>query len=537
MRLVYYKATTNLLYLNKSNLYMKNHSAISRLYNSSYLTIITLVLFYILWIVTETPGHNWAGDYSQYIRHAMNLVDGKAYADTGYIHNTFTFISPSSYPPLFSLTLAFIYVIFGFNFFAFKVLVASYFMVALYVALEMTAEKLSKIYQLVFIVVLALNPYFWLLKNQVLSEYLFMLVVFLTLLVLAKRYTKLDGKYIDSRPFDIKFGLLIGLLLYLNQATREIGIVFVPTILCFEIFHFRKISLTTVAALIVFFILNMAGQELMEPPKTDKARSESVSILAKTYNEVNLNKSHLDYISISLESISTQVKRYIDAVRHLWPDSSSKLAYIASVIAYLLFVAFAGAGYIRAIYYGPGIIEIFIGGYMTILFLFGGFEGLRYMIPIIPILFLYAFMFHMSMLKTKLKPLMLAVAVIFSGATCISYASSDYFSNDWEKGVTNPKAKEFFSFVKASTPEESIFIYAKPRILALFTGRQASAKPKNRYGEEFLIDYMKAINATYLIHSAVEVNGMSGPIEELKLPDNKFKLIYTNKYFYVYKLL
>ena len=516
---------------------MKKQPSIVHLFNSPYLTIIVLMLLYALWVTTETPGHDWAGDFSQYIHHAMNLVEGKAYADIGYIHSTFTFISPPIYPPLFSLTLALIYAIFGFNFLAFKVLVASYFMLALYFALKMTTERISKLYQFVFIVVLALNPYFWLLKNQVLSEYLFMLIIFLTFLVLNKRYTTLDGKYIDSKRFDLKFGLLIGLLLYLNQATREIGIVFLPTILCFEIFHFRKVTLTTLFAFFVFASLAIVGNQLIGQPKTDQARSEKLSVLARANGGVSSNKSHLDYISVDMSAISTQVKRYFGAVRYLWPDSSSKLAYIASVIAFLLFVTFAGAGYIRAIYYGPGIIEIFIGGYMTILFLFGGFEGLRYMIPIIPILFLYAFMFHMSMLKTKLKPLMLAVAVIFSGATCISYASSDYFSNDWEKGVTNPKAKEFFSFVKASTPEESIFIYAKPRILALFTGRQASAKPKNRYGEEFLIDYMKAINATYLIHSAVEVNGMSGPIEELKLPDNKFKLIYTNKYFYVYKLL
>ena len=47
---------------------------------------------------------------------------------------------------------------------------------------------------------------------------------------------------------------------------------------------------------------------------------------------------------------------------------------------------------------------------------------------------------------------------------------------------------------------------------------------------------MNAIGATYLVHSALEINDMLSAVNGLELPDDKFTLAYTNKYFYLYKL-
>ena len=59
-------------------------------YIKIYAVILSLCLFYFL---TIRDGHNWGGDFSMYIHHAKNIVDGTKYQDTGYIYNP-------SYPSL-----------------------------------------------------------------------------------------------------------------------------------------------------------------------------------------------------------------------------------------------------------------------------------------------------------------------------------------------------------------------------------------------------------------------------------------------------
>lgn len=514
----------------------------SKLYNFlQYWKVLTISLLFISWVATETHGHNWGGDFSQYIRHAMNLVDGNAYANIGYIHNTFSFVAPPIYPPVFPITLAPVYALFGFNLFAFKVLVALFFFAALYFATIMFTEKLSKAYQFSFVVLLALNPYFWELKSQILSDYLFMLIVFVTLLVLNKRYTKLAKGYRDDKNKSWGYAALIGLLFYLSYSTREIGIVFIPAILCFELFHFRKISLLTGFALLVFVALTSIEHKVIDPPAKNVERAERITILAESYNQSGTDKSHIGFIVTDLSQIKRQINRYYDAMRwQLWPrNPDSFLERRASQLALLIFLIFAVAGYFRAVYIGPGIFEIFAAGYMAILVLFGGFQGLRYVIPVIPILFLYGFKLHQDLLKTKYKPAMLVVAAVFLASAMLSYTSNNYFRNDSTLGITSPHAEDLFNYVKTATPKESIFVFTKPRVLALFTDRQASDWPKTHtYLEstDLLVKYMNAIGATYLVDSILETSGMRSAVNGPELPDDKFSLVYTNKHFYLYKL-
>ncbi len=498
---------------------------------------VLLVLLFILWVVTLTPGHNWGGDFSQYILHAINLVEGRAYSDIGYIYNTFSFVAPPVYPPVFPLVLAPFYALFGFNLFAFKVLLAAFFIIALYIATMMTTKKLTPLYQFVFILILALNPYLWLQKDQVLSEFLFMLIAFVTLVILNHRYVKTETGYCDTKSKNWWFAALIGLLLYLNYATREIGIVFIPAILCFELFYFRKISLATGVALLTFVALIGIQSYAIKISPSNPERAERVVKLAEEQGEQSTAMRHTDLINVDLSHIIKQAELYARSMRNLWPDSDVQLVYLSSTIALVIFLLFAFGGYLRSVYFGPTLLDIFVAGYMAVLFLFAGFDGLRYMIPLVPVFFLYAFRLHEALIKTTYRKTMLVIAVVFLGATTFNYASSNFYVSEYNLGISNPYAKEFFAYVKKSTPDDSVFIFSKPRVMALMTGRQASTIPRSHKGKDILVKYMTAIGATYLVHSAVEINNMQSPISALELPKDKFVLTFNNKYFYVYKLV
>jgi len=497
---------------------------------------VTLGMVFFLWLCTESSGHNWGGDFSQYILHAVNLVEGRPYTDIGYIHNVFTFVGPDAYPPVFPAVLAPVYFLSGLDWVALKSVVILIFCLALYLVISLHGNSMSKVHQFAIIIIIALNPYFWGLKGQILSDFLFLLVCLVVLSLLDRRYIKVSDGYRDLKNRSWGFAVPLGLLLYLGFATREIGIVFIPAILCFELFHFKKISLVTCVALLIFLGLAGIQNAVLNAPEVDIEMSQRIAELAVDQGRNKTHFSHLDYFQLDLNNMVRQTVRYASEMRALWPETESDLVKAASWIAFLLALLFAFAAYIRAVLSGPGILEIFVAGYLAVLVLYAGFQGLRYLVPLIPIFFFYAFTLHHQLLRSRYRKLMIVIAALFAGTTAITYASSFYvYLERPGRGVTSPDAVGFFDYVKNSTPEASVFVFDKPRVLSLLANRSASAWPYIR-DPEFLPGYMNAIGAGYLVYSNIDPGGHSYPVESISLPNDNFCLEYNNDSFYVYKL-
>ncbi len=499
-----------------------------------YWKLFTFGLLLVLLLVTIKDGHNWGGDFSQYIHHAANLVNGINYSDIGYIHNTFSFVGPTAYPPVFPFVLAPIYALFGLNYVAFKVLIVFSFISSVYLSTIMFKNKLSNVYQFVFILVLALNPFFWLQKEKILSDYIFMLLVFITIWLLNKRYVLTVTGYSDKKSKNWIYAIFIGVLFYLNFATREIGIVFIPTIIVFELIHFRKITITTIMAIFVFVLLVGAQSKLIKDPPYNVDHAAGIAKLASTQGRQSDQVNHTSFIKINLLFMFKQAVTYMRELSRLWPASNSIFVRFAAKVAFFLFLFFVMISYIMSVIKGPGIVDIFIAGYIAVLLLFASDQGLRYFLPLIPISFFYAFKLHAALVKSKYPKAMIAVALVFVGSTTVSYSSSNIYSKDLGLCITDPSAVSFFNYVRSSTPKESIFIFQKPRVLSLLTQRQASGIPGGR-GPNFLIDYMEAIGANYYVHSAIDNKGFSHPVSSMATRYDKLTLIFNNEYFYLYK--
>ena len=498
---------------------------------------LTFLFVIIVWAFANTSGHNWGGDFSQYIHHAMNLIDGKNYNDTGYISNQFAYVGPPSYPPVLPFTLAPLYALFGFNLFALKFVGIFAFIIAAYLALSFDNKSLSSPYQFVFILILAFNPYYLEQKDEILSDYLFVLLSYITLIVLQKRYVKnQQSVYIDTKNTNWVYAFLLGLLIYLTYETREVGLVLIPAILCFELFHFRKITFVTIAALAFFVLLVNLQKELIQPVENNTQRNENISQLsaATATGSGNTEVSNFDYINLG--NIKTMAIFYLKSAWSIWPDSNEKIHIrIFSQVAIFIFYSFFIAGFIKALLVDRSLIEVFVLGYVSVVLLFGSTQGLRYLMPIIPLCFLYAFKFHQDLMQTKFRKIMMVIAVAFIGSTLISITSTTYNPRP-ERGITGPEAKALFNFVKTSTTKESVFVFDKPRVLALLTDRQASSIP-NTDDTDFLIRYMNAIGANYYINSSINDDGWSLVLHEVKFDVSSFNLVFSNQYFQVYKLL
>ena len=88
----------------------------------------------------------------------------------------------------------------------------------------------------------------------------------------------------------------------------------------------------------------------------------------------------------------------------------------------------------------------------------------------------------------------------FLAAVLMSYAGrySTLGFGPLDEGIANRESVELFEFVKASTAPGDVFLFSRPRALALYTGRSASA-PYRPTDPCQLWQYLSEIRASYLI--------------------------------------
>ena len=150
--------------------------------SSKFLTAWVIVVLAGFYLTTLRSGHEWGDDFSLYVAHARNVVEGRPYADTGYVYNPyFPSLSPRTYPPIFPLLLAPVYAVFGLNLAAMKILVVLLFAAFLGVLAMTLRPRLSPPLVAGCLLVVGLNPFLWQHKDRLLSEVPFLLFAYLAL--------------------------------------------------------------------------------------------------------------------------------------------------------------------------------------------------------------------------------------------------------------------------------------------------------------------------------------------------------------------
>ena len=144
------------------------------------LAVVLLVgLFHIL---TIRSGHDWADDFAQYVAHARNLAEGRPYGETGYIFNPSNQgVGPATYPPVFPLMLAPVWMVFGFSLVAMKVESILFFLFFLWLFWFTLRAEIRVRYRLTLLFLVGINPLFWNLKDRVTSDIPFLMWTYATL--------------------------------------------------------------------------------------------------------------------------------------------------------------------------------------------------------------------------------------------------------------------------------------------------------------------------------------------------------------------
>ncbi|MDD5750471.1 MAG: hypothetical protein PHU56_02370 [Candidatus Pacebacteria bacterium] len=466
----------------------------------------------IFFVTTIRSGHGWGDDFALYIHHAINMVQGIAYGDTGYVYNpAVPSAGPATYPPVFPLMLTPVYKMAGLDFTAFKIENILCFLLALFLVYFVLRKELSFKYLLALLVLMGLHPFFWRFKESVVSDFPFLFFAFLSLFLIARApYSDSSGKK------QLFYGFLTGLCFYLAYGTRVIGIVLPATLVCYQLVKTKKITRATVIASAVFLFLAVLQAFLL--PKVGRYFDQ--------------------FADLSVRSV---IKSFLISAKSLiffWGDypQALSLGFAVALLALLGFI-------VRLKKKGLSSLEIFLIFYVLVIGIWPSNQGTRFLIPIIPLFLFYCFYFLQEtavLLWPPARRISGAVFVLILLAASLIYADF-YISADFgpiEEGPFKKESIELFEFVGQNTRPDDVFIFNKPLALSLFASRHVSAFHETETDQEFR-QYLDKVSADYLIQRKGAVVKYNSNFLDGFISRNQAWLgpVYSNADFAVYKIL
>ncbi len=464
-------------------------------------------------LATLREGQEWGDDFSLYIAHARNIAEGRPYADTGYIYNPANpTLSPRTYPPIFPLLLVPVYLLFGMNLTAMKVFVVLLFMAMLGVLALLFQRRLPLPYVLGCLAVFALNPFVWQQKDRLLSETPFMLFAYLALLLAEKAMQE------SRKKRAIFLGLAAGAAAYLAFGTRTIGVVIVPSILASDWLRQRRLFSSINLAIGAAFLTGVAAQKCL----------------------LVVEGSYLDQLVFD-PGLYARIAMSLGLALGQFFDNG-----YSNAVRLILFACLLGPASWAVLARSPGRLsscEFFALFNFAILVFWPAAEyGQRFLLPILPVFFLWVAEGLHRLESTSLRRLEKPAAAALTLAVLLSYAGwfSRKDTGPIRDGVSAPEAVALFDWVQNQTNPHDVFLFQKPRAFALYTGRPALA---HRTADDHyrLAHTLQKHGATHIVvyHSSpMPLFQKSGRLVETFIAENPsgFTQVYENEGFRVYRI-
>lgn len=457
----------------------------------------------VCFVATIRDGHDWGDDFSQYILHARNLAQGRPYHLTGYLYNAAEPMAPVCYPPGFPLLLAPLFRLAGLNLTVLKLAGIACFVGALLLLHPLWKSRLPFPYPTLLVACVGLNPYCWEFKDQILSDYPFLL---LSTLGLWLAESLLRQAHRGSRYWLLAVGL--GVVLALAYATRTVGVVLVATVAVADVLQHRRITAGVVLA-VGLACLWMVMQQWWQPS----------------------GPGYREQWHVNPKLLIANVGYYVEEVRDWWRNGYSG-ALMRGV--FLVVNGLAIVGYVRALRRAIGVLELFGPLYVATIFAWPQYQGIRFLLPVIPLYLGYALAGLRWVGSTRQRFAWLPRAAL--AIVLLSYIGrySTLRLGPVPDGITSPEAIALFEFLKRTSEPTDVLVGAKPRALALFAGRTASVY--HQTSDEALVHYVDSIGARYVITSRLFFWDEQFLTPLIVRQSHRFELVYTNARFAVYRL-
>ena len=414
---------------------------------SRCIAIVLLSLIGLFYWSSVRPGHDWGGDFALYLLHAKNIAEHHDYSDTTWIYNPhLKSLSPKTYPPVVPALLSSVYRLHGLNFQALKSFQIFIFLLFLYFFWQFLKERLSLRYALYGLAVIGFLPFFFGFLNEIRSDIPFLLFWFLAMYEVDRVHLLKQERTINM--FHI---VITGALIYIAYGTRSIGLVVLISMVVYDFFVRRRVTLYTIGSSLIAMFLLLLQSKVFHNDGSYFDNLAQTNIWLIKHNVIGLPRF------------------FAGLVRN----------YQFPVLTYLLFsivMVLAMYGFYTAIRRRITIWNVFVPIYLVIVFLWPAYQGGRFLIPLIPLFVYYVLIATQQLLKNPAWHRQLFVVVLI-GLLSWSYVGQyNELRKDFHNfGVESNQAMNLFEFIRNNTHAHDRFVFYKPRILALMTGRAGFA--------------------------------------------------------------
>ncbi len=468
-------------------------------------TLLCLLLLLPSFFINNADSHDWGGDFALYITQAQNIVEGIPASENQYIYNPeCPGLGPPSYPIGFSLMLAPVIAVTGNSMPHLIDYMALIFILFGYLMFTFLKPRIGLFGALLSVLLLVYHPLMLGFKREVMSDIPFAVFVLATF-------------YFASR----KSWILVGVSVAFATAVRSAGIslmVASAALAIIELFRNREFTFravissplvrSTVIGVVVFILIS----EFLFP---GKANSGYVSFIqSHEFGNVIVGNAEL----------------YWQLLRSFFfTESASAFLSVCMVALALLMLA----GWLKKVVKKPGLEDLWFPIYIMVLLLYpyrGG--ALRFIIPVLPLLFYY--IYHALEFNLTTKRLAMAFLVL---PIILNFPKTMEFTSNWPKNLAGPQSEtstELFGHIVSETNQSESFLFLKPRVLALYTDRACMSN--ERYQP---VHSIKAQLDSVGIDYVLACNTVWNPgVDSLltKYPEN-FNLKFENSDFQLYRYI
>ena len=485
-------------------------------------------------------GHDWGGDFAFYIHQAKALVEGdlarlSAMAAHRLEYSTTDIqVAPAFYPWGFPLLLSPVYAFFGQDLLPMKVMVLFFAVAAQAMVFFLLRGRLADRWVLLIVFIMGINPFLFGSKNQVASDFPFFYMVLLSLLLMQR--IVIDGRrFLGSTPNHLMLGLAI-LGAYL---IRSHGLALVPTLAGLQIFNAwdkgepiglgaasRAVRRLRPVSCLPYLVL-FAGAGAMS--------------LAFS----NANSSYLASVGFAYGDLTGFLTTIVyNVVYYGWlPSVFLDMDKFGQVLNVAILMPLALLGVCRR-YRRDFLLLIYTAIHMAILVLYPFNQGVRFILPVMPIYLYFAVVGAMearalladrlSLPKRIPNPavlIFLPLAIYLAANVSVRWAALAGKPGVVLEGPYQAASLDMFECVRGATPETAIIVFWKPRVLTFYTGRRAIVS----VAPEEILDGRSDYLLIHKANSSLRIN------ERLRAavaayPD-RFAPVHRNSDFRLYRIL
>lgn len=483
--------------------------------------ILCFILLFAVNVFTLHDGHNWGDDFAQYIMHAQNILEHREYTSGIMIDN------PVVYPPGYPFLLAPLLKVFGLDFRVLKLVNVIFWYASVFLLYGLFLEKVGKGMAMASCLFMASSSYFFIFKQNVLSDVPFLFFVILSITA----FTRHCERSQDRRK-DVFYLALFAISSCCAFWTRSIGMVlFLSAAFYFWVREgngYRAVGMIVLGAGAFYVQVALIG---IHQGYWEVFKQQGMAAAGFILHNYSLIFSSLAWVFIpGMTAVTAKFFSFVDV-----------FLVVVGPLLLAAIIVFSVRAVIkrRFSFYACFAFFYFWALVAWTAFAHSPQSFSRYVLPLVG----YGVMVGVEkahILVAKMRGLFLpkivkagCVAVLGSVLTVNVVNIETHFSLNDDVLFTDDN-QQLFAWVERNVREDEFYVFLKPRAIALMTGRVGTMLWTQPGQKDHWRQRMDRLGVSYLIMGK---NANKNFMRYLEQNQDFFRVVWENGSYKIFKVL